>query len=169
LRNPPGAQDARDVFDQLDNQTFGEKLSCKSQHGVAEQFLVFLSALPEKVIPRSYYVLVLDHSDTLENANKALNCLPKVHKAVFLHVMATLKTLLSDKETNLLTEEFVTTLFSSLLLVPPDSMVRELQEAEKQQALNNGESLIDFNSVVGFDWALAKTQAKNFISHYLRE
>ena len=174
MKNPPGKDEAVQIFDALENGNFAAPLTCASQHGIAEQFLVFLSALPEKVIPRSYYMVIQSHSHSYEEANKALNSIPKIHKASFLHIMKTLRELLKNKEINHLSEDFVVTLFGNLLLAPPDSMVQQFAVSGSEQNSNNSPNLIDLGEnmdsrSVNFDWALAKQRQRDFIRHFLKE
>ena len=111
----------------LDSQTLDEPLAEGSQHGIAEQLLIFLTVLPERIIPQKYYKQIVLSSDTPESAAEALNELPSVHKACFLRLIKTLKKLLDNQKFNSLSEDFISTLFNSLLFVPPEAMPGNLK------------------------------------------
>merc|ERR1719483_2004482 len=111
----------------LDNQTMEEELPAGkliSQHGIAEQLLIFLSVLPERVIPQSYYKEIIASAGSVETAKAMVDKLPLVHKQCFLRLVRTLKILLDNQKINTLSLEFVSTLFNSLLFVPPTSMAQ---------------------------------------------
>ena len=127
LKNPPSMDEAARVRTALDNQTIEEELPAGkliSQHGIAEQLLIFLSVLPERVIPQSYYKQIIESAGSVESAKAMLDKLPIVHKQCFLRLIRTLKILLDNQKINTLSLEFVGTLFNSLLFVPPTSMAQ---------------------------------------------
>merc|ERR1711981_847318 len=79
-------------------------------------------------------------------AATALSQLPSVHRAAFLRLIKTLKQLLDNQAINTLSEEFVSTLFNSLLFVPPEEMAYQHD----------------------YDWDWSKRQSKQFLLYYLR-
>lgn len=148
LKNPPSMDEAARVRTALDNQTIEEELPAGkliSQHGIAEQLLIFLSVLPERVIPQSYYKQIIESAGSVESAKAMLDKLPIVHKQCFLRLIRTLKILLDNQKINTLSLEFVGTLFNSLLFVPPTSMAQNHD----------------------YDWDWSKNQSKQFLLYYL--
>jgi phosphatidylinositol-bisphosphatase len=148
LKNPPSMDEAARVRTALDNQTMEEELPAGkliSQHGIAEQLLIFLSVLPERVIPQSYYKEIIASAGSVETAKAMMDKLPIVHKQCFLRLIRTLKILLDNQKINTLSLEFVSTLFNSLLFVPPTSMAQNHD----------------------YDWDWSKNQSKQFLLYYL--
>jgi len=148
LKNPPSMDEAARVRTALDNQTMDEELpggKLISQHGIAEQLLIFLSVLPERVIPQSYYKEIIKSAGSVETVKAMLDKLPLVHKQCFLRLIRTLKILLDNQTINTLSLEFVGTLFNSLLFVPPTSMAQNHD----------------------YDWDWSKNQSKQFLLYYL--
>merc|ERR1712154_615401 len=73
---------------------------------------------------------------------------PSVHRLCFLRLIRSLKILLQpdNQKVNTLSEEFISTLFNSLLFVPPTEMAQNHD----------------------YDWDWSKKQSKQFLLYYLR-
>uniref|UniRef100_A0A672FYH9 phosphoinositide 5-phosphatase n=1 Tax=Salarias fasciatus TaxID=181472 RepID=A0A672FYH9_SALFA len=104
-----------------------------SNHSVAEALLLFLDALPEPVVPFSFYpqclesVLIYSFCLFLQ----VISLLPQCHKNVFNYLAAFLCELLKNSASNRLDVTILATIFASLLLRSPKKQV--LAEKRKTQ------------------------------------
>uniref|UniRef100_A0A672G075 phosphoinositide 5-phosphatase n=1 Tax=Salarias fasciatus TaxID=181472 RepID=A0A672G075_SALFA len=96
-----------------------------SNHSVAEALLLFLDALPEPVVPFSFY------PQCLECCSSVISLLPQCHKNVFNYLAAFLCELLKNSASNRLDVTILATIFASLLLRSPKKQV--LAEKRKTQ------------------------------------
>ncbi|PWA20699.1 hypothetical protein CCH79_00011510, partial [Gambusia affinis] len=71
-----------------------------SNHSVAEALLLFLDALPEPVIPFSFYQQCLECSSNAGQCEKVISMLPQFHKNVFNYLAAFLRELLKNSANN---------------------------------------------------------------------
>ncbi|KAM4735686.1 type II inositol 1,4,5-trisphosphate 5-phosphatase isoform 2-T2 [Anableps anableps] len=121
------AIDQEDLFQQPGLRTeFAEIRDCLdsgmpdslpgSNHSVAEALLLFLDALPEPVIPFSFYQQCLECSSNAAQCAKVISMLPQYHKNVFNYLAAFLRELLKNSASNRLDVAILATIFASLLL-----------------------------------------------------
>uniref|UniRef100_A0A3B3YLX9 phosphoinositide 5-phosphatase n=1 Tax=Poecilia mexicana TaxID=48701 RepID=A0A3B3YLX9_9TELE len=96
-----------------------------SNHSVAEALLLFLDALPEPVIPFSFY------QQCLECSSSIISMLPQFHKNVFNYLAAFLRELLKNSANNRLEVDILATIFASLLL--RSTKKQDLAEKKKTQ------------------------------------
>uniref|UniRef100_A0AAQ6AGC6 phosphoinositide 5-phosphatase n=1 Tax=Amphiprion ocellaris TaxID=80972 RepID=A0AAQ6AGC6_AMPOC len=96
-----------------------------SNHSVAEALLLFLDALPEPVVPYSFY------QQCLEYCSNVISMLPQCHKNVFNYLAAFLRELLKNSASNRLDVSILATIFASLLL--RSSTKQDLAEKRKTQ------------------------------------
>uniref|UniRef100_A0A3Q0SLY3 phosphoinositide 5-phosphatase n=1 Tax=Amphilophus citrinellus TaxID=61819 RepID=A0A3Q0SLY3_AMPCI len=96
-----------------------------SNHSVAEALLLFLDALPEPVVPYSFY------QRCLECCSSVISTLPQCHKNVFNYLAAFLRELLKNSPSNRLDVTILATIFASLLLKSPAK--QDLAEKRKTQ------------------------------------
>lgn len=87
-----------------------------SNHSVAEALLLFLDALPEPVIPYSFYQQCLECCSNANQCVKVISMLPQCHQNVFNYLAAFLRELLKNSAHNHLDVTILTTIFASLLL-----------------------------------------------------
>uniref|UniRef100_A0A672N4S3 Rho-GAP domain-containing protein n=1 Tax=Sinocyclocheilus grahami TaxID=75366 RepID=A0A672N4S3_SINGR len=71
-----------------------------SNHSVAEALLLFLDALPEPVIPFSFYPQCLDSCSDSSQCRQIISVLPQCHKNVFNYLTAFLQELLKHSAHN---------------------------------------------------------------------
>lgn len=90
-----------------------------SNHSVAEALLLFLDALPEPVIPFSFYQQCLECSSNPGQCEKVISMLPQCHKNVFNYLTAFLRELLNNSASNKLDVAILGSIFASLLLRSP--------------------------------------------------
>uniref|UniRef100_A0A665TA68 phosphoinositide 5-phosphatase n=1 Tax=Echeneis naucrates TaxID=173247 RepID=A0A665TA68_ECHNA len=96
-----------------------------SNHSVAEALLLFLDALPEPVVPYSFY------QQCLESCTSVISMLPQAHQNVFNYLAAFLRELLKNSASNRLDVNILATIFASLLLRSPTK--QDLAEKRKTQ------------------------------------
>uniref|UniRef100_A0A8C4F714 phosphoinositide 5-phosphatase n=1 Tax=Dicentrarchus labrax TaxID=13489 RepID=A0A8C4F714_DICLA len=96
-----------------------------SNHSVAEALLLFLDALPEPVVPFSFY------QQCLEICSNVISMLPQCHQNVFNYLAAFLRELLKNSSSNRLDVNILATIFASLLLKSPTK--QDLAEKRKTQ------------------------------------
>ncbi|XP_058503141.1 type II inositol 1,4,5-trisphosphate 5-phosphatase isoform X1 [Solea solea] len=87
-----------------------------SNHSVAEALLLFLDALPEPVVPYSFYQQCLESCYNASQCEKIISMLPRCHQNVFNYLAAFLRELLKNSASNRLDVNILTTIFASLLL-----------------------------------------------------
>lgn len=102
-----------------------------SNHSVAEALLLFLDALPEPVVPYSFYQQCLDSCASASQCEKIISMLPQCHKNVFNYLAAFLRELLKNSASNRLDVNILATIFASLLLRSP--VKQDLAEKRKTQ------------------------------------
>ncbi|XP_014890164.1 type II inositol 1,4,5-trisphosphate 5-phosphatase [Poecilia latipinna] len=102
-----------------------------SNHSVAEALLLFLDALPEPVIPFSFYQQCLECSSSAGQCEKIISMLPPFHKNVFNYLAAFLRELLKNSANNRLEVDILATIFASLLL--RSAKKQDLAEKKKTQ------------------------------------
>ncbi|XP_016529406.1 type II inositol 1,4,5-trisphosphate 5-phosphatase [Poecilia formosa] len=102
-----------------------------SNHSVAEALLLFLDALPEPVIPFSFYQQCLECSSSAGQCEKIISMLPPFHKNVFNYLAAFLRELLKNSANNRLEVDILATIFASLLL--RSTKKQDLAEKKKTQ------------------------------------
>ncbi|KAM3614572.1 uncharacterized protein V6R79_016271 [Siganus canaliculatus] len=102
-----------------------------SNHSVAEALLLFLDALPEPVIPFSFYQKCLESCSNASQCEKVISLLPQCHQNVFNYLAAFLRELLKNSESNRLDVNILATIFASLLLKSPAK--QDLAEKRKTQ------------------------------------
>ncbi|XP_017165252.1 type II inositol 1,4,5-trisphosphate 5-phosphatase isoform X2 [Poecilia reticulata] len=102
-----------------------------SNHSVAEALLLFLDALPEPVIPFSFYQQCLECSSSAGQCEKIISMLPQFHKNVFNYLAAFLRELLKNSANNRLEVAILATIFASLLL--RSTKKQDLAEKRKTQ------------------------------------
>uniref|UniRef100_A0A8C5EAZ1 phosphoinositide 5-phosphatase n=1 Tax=Gouania willdenowi TaxID=441366 RepID=A0A8C5EAZ1_GOUWI len=102
-----------------------------SNHSVAEALLLFLDALPEPVVPFSFYQQCLECSSNFSQCEKIISVLPQCHKNVFNYLAAFLRELLKNSASNRLDATILATIFASLLLRSPTK--QDLSEKRKTQ------------------------------------
>ncbi|XP_029308217.1 type II inositol 1,4,5-trisphosphate 5-phosphatase isoform X2 [Cottoperca gobio] len=102
-----------------------------SNHSVAEALLLFLDALPEPVVPVSFYQQCLQICSSASQCEKVISTLPQCHKNVFNYLAAFLRELLKNSASNRLDVNILATIFASLLLRSP--MKQDLAEKRKTQ------------------------------------
>ncbi|XP_013876705.1 type II inositol 1,4,5-trisphosphate 5-phosphatase isoform X1 [Austrofundulus limnaeus] len=102
-----------------------------SNHSVAEALLLFLDALPEPVVPFSFYQQCLECCSSAIQCEKVISILPQCHKNVFNYIAAFLRELLKNSASNRLDVSILATIFASLLL--KSSTKQDLAEKRKTQ------------------------------------
>ncbi|XP_037532767.1 type II inositol 1,4,5-trisphosphate 5-phosphatase [Nematolebias whitei] len=102
-----------------------------SNHSVAEALLLFLDALPEPVVPFSFYQQCLECCSSASQCEKVISMLPQCHKNVFNYLAAFLRELLKNSASNRLDVSILATIFASLLLRSPTK--QDLAEKRKTQ------------------------------------
>ncbi|XP_043973971.1 type II inositol 1,4,5-trisphosphate 5-phosphatase isoform X2 [Gambusia affinis] len=102
-----------------------------SNHSVAEALLLFLDALPEPVIPFSFYQQCLECSSSAGQCEKVISMLPQFHKNVFNYLAAFLRELLKNSANNRLEVAILASIFASLLLRSPKK--QDFAEKRKTQ------------------------------------
>ncbi|XP_059195702.1 type II inositol 1,4,5-trisphosphate 5-phosphatase isoform X2 [Centropristis striata] len=102
-----------------------------SNHSVAEALLLFLDALPEPVVPFSFYQQSLESCSNAPQCEKVISMLPQCHKNVFNYLAAFLRELLKNSASNRLDVNILATIFASLLLRSPSK--QDLAEKRKTQ------------------------------------
>ncbi|XP_023131753.2 type II inositol 1,4,5-trisphosphate 5-phosphatase isoform X2 [Amphiprion ocellaris] len=102
-----------------------------SNHSVAEALLLFLDALPEPVVPYSFYQQCLEYCSNASQCEKVISMLPQCHKNVFNYLAAFLRELLKNSASNRLDVSILATIFASLLL--RSSTKQDLAEKRKTQ------------------------------------
>uniref|UniRef100_A0A672GJM4 phosphoinositide 5-phosphatase n=1 Tax=Salarias fasciatus TaxID=181472 RepID=A0A672GJM4_SALFA len=102
-----------------------------SNHSVAEALLLFLDALPEPVVPFSFYPQCLECCSSASQCETVISLLPQCHKNVFNYLAAFLCELLKNSASNRLDVTILATIFASLLLRSPKKQV--LAEKRKTQ------------------------------------
>ncbi|XP_056331118.1 type II inositol 1,4,5-trisphosphate 5-phosphatase [Danio aesculapii] len=100
-----------------------------SNHSVAEALLLFLDALPEPVIPFSFYQQCLDCCSDSIHCRQIISMLPQCHKNVFNYLTAFLQELLRHSAYNRLDVNVVAPIFAGLLLRSPDK--QDINEKRK--------------------------------------
>lgn len=90
-----------------------------SNHSVAEALLLFLDALPEPVIPFSFYQQCLDCCSDSSHCRQIISMLPQCHKNVFNYLTAFLQELLRHSAYNRLDVNVLAPIFAGLLLRSP--------------------------------------------------
>ncbi|XP_017206941.1 type II inositol 1,4,5-trisphosphate 5-phosphatase isoform X3 [Danio rerio] len=100
-----------------------------SNHSVAEALLLFLDALPEPVIPFSFYQQCLDCCSDSSHCRQIISMLPQCHKNVFNYLTAFLQELLRHSAYNRLDVNVVAPIFAGLLLRSPDK--QDINEKRK--------------------------------------
>ncbi|XP_035528174.1 type II inositol 1,4,5-trisphosphate 5-phosphatase isoform X2 [Morone saxatilis] len=102
-----------------------------SNHSVAEALLLFLDALPEPVVPFSFYQQCLEICSNASQCEKVISMLPQCHQNVFNYLAAFLRELLKNSSSNRLDVNILATIFASLLLKSPTK--QDLAEKRKTQ------------------------------------
>ncbi|XP_024861570.1 type II inositol 1,4,5-trisphosphate 5-phosphatase isoform X1 [Kryptolebias marmoratus] len=102
-----------------------------SNHSVAEALLLFLDALPEPVVPFSFYQQCLECCSNASQCEKVISMLPLCHKNVFNYLAAFLRELLKNSSSNRLDVSILATIFASLLMRSPTK--QDLAEKRKTQ------------------------------------
>uniref|UniRef100_A0A8C6TKG1 phosphoinositide 5-phosphatase n=1 Tax=Neogobius melanostomus TaxID=47308 RepID=A0A8C6TKG1_9GOBI len=102
-----------------------------SNHSVAEALLLFLDALPEPVVPYSFYLQCLECCSNASQCVKVISMLPQCHQNVFNYIAAFLRELLKNSSQNRLDVNILTTIFASLIL--RSSTKQDLTEKRKTQ------------------------------------
>uniref|UniRef100_A0A671WXK0 phosphoinositide 5-phosphatase n=1 Tax=Sparus aurata TaxID=8175 RepID=A0A671WXK0_SPAAU len=102
-----------------------------SNHSVAEALLLFLDALPEPVVPFSFYQQCLESCSNASQCEKTISMLPQCHQNVFNYLAAFLRELLKNSAVNRLDVNILATIFASLLLRSPTK--QDLAEKRKTQ------------------------------------
>ncbi|XP_071324614.1 type II inositol 1,4,5-trisphosphate 5-phosphatase isoform X1 [Trachinotus anak] len=102
-----------------------------SNHSVAEALLLFLDALPDPVVPYSFYQQCLESCSNASQCEKIISMLPQCHKNVFNYLAAFLRELLKNSASNRLDVNILATIFASLLLRSPTK--QDLAEKRKTQ------------------------------------
>ncbi|XP_053287675.1 type II inositol 1,4,5-trisphosphate 5-phosphatase isoform X1 [Pleuronectes platessa] len=102
-----------------------------SNHSVAEALLLFLDALPQPVVPYSFYQLCLEGCSNASQCEKVISMLPRCHQNVFNYISAFLRELLKNSANNRLDVSILATIFASLLLKSPQK--QDLAEKRKTQ------------------------------------
>ncbi|KAL3059810.1 hypothetical protein OYC64_014412 [Pagothenia borchgrevinki] len=102
-----------------------------SNHSVAEALLLFLDALPQPVVPFSFYQQCLESCSNASQCEKIISMLPQCHKNVFNYLAAFLRELLKNSASNRLDVNILATIFASLLLKSPTK--QDFAEKRKTQ------------------------------------
>ncbi|XP_068426485.1 type II inositol 1,4,5-trisphosphate 5-phosphatase isoform X2 [Clinocottus analis] len=102
-----------------------------SNHSVAEALLLFLDALPEPVVPYSFYQQCLECCSNASQCERVIAMLPQCHKNVFNYLAAFLRELLQNSASNRSDVNILATIFASLLLRSPTK--QDLAEKRKTQ------------------------------------
>uniref|UniRef100_A0A671S7M3 phosphoinositide 5-phosphatase n=1 Tax=Sinocyclocheilus anshuiensis TaxID=1608454 RepID=A0A671S7M3_9TELE len=100
-----------------------------SNHSVAEALLLFLDALPEPVIPFSFYPQCLDSCSDSSQCRQIISVLPQCHKNVFNYLTAFLQELLKHSAHNRLDVNILAPIFAGLLFRSPTK--QDLTEKRK--------------------------------------
>uniref|UniRef100_A0A8C1HWM4 phosphoinositide 5-phosphatase n=1 Tax=Cyprinus carpio carpio TaxID=630221 RepID=A0A8C1HWM4_CYPCA len=100
-----------------------------SNHSVAEALLLFLDALPDPVIPFSFYPQCLDCCSDSSRCRQIISVLPQCHKNVFNYLIAFLQELLKHSAHNRLDVSILASIFAGLLLRSPTK--QDLTEKRK--------------------------------------
>ncbi|TRY92372.1 hypothetical protein DNTS_012360 [Danionella cerebrum] len=87
-----------------------------SNHSVAEALLLFLDALPEPVIPFSFYQQCLESYSDINECKQIISMLPQCHKNVFNYLTAFLQEMLRHSAHNRLDSSVLVPIFSCLVL-----------------------------------------------------
>uniref|UniRef100_A0A8C1YFS3 phosphoinositide 5-phosphatase n=1 Tax=Cyprinus carpio TaxID=7962 RepID=A0A8C1YFS3_CYPCA len=90
-----------------------------SNHSVSEALLLFLDALPEPVIPFSFYPQCLECCSDSSQCRQIISMLPQCHKNVFNYLTAFLQELLKFSAHNRLDVNILAPIFAGLLLRSP--------------------------------------------------
>lgn len=102
-----------------------------SNHSVAEALLLFLDALPEPVVPFSFYQQCLESCANASQCERIISMLPQCHRNVFNYLAAFLRELLKNSASNRLDVNILATIFASLLLKSPNK--QDLAEKRRTQ------------------------------------
>ncbi|XP_062421362.1 type II inositol 1,4,5-trisphosphate 5-phosphatase isoform X1 [Pungitius pungitius] len=102
-----------------------------SNHSAAEALLLFLDALPEPVVPYSFYQQCLESCSSASQCEKVISMLPQCHKNVFNYLAAFLREMLKNSASNRLDVNILATIFASLLLKSPTK--QDLAEKRRTQ------------------------------------
>ncbi|KAG1936180.1 type II inositol 1,4,5-trisphosphate 5-phosphatase [Pimephales promelas] len=106
-----------------------------SNHSVAEALLLFLDALPEPVLPFSFYRQCLDISGDSSQCRQIISSLPQCHRNVFNYVTAFLQELLKHSTHNRLDAAILGPIFAGLMLRSPTK--QDLTEKRKPFCLGD--------------------------------
>ncbi|XP_034029951.1 LOW QUALITY PROTEIN: type II inositol 1,4,5-trisphosphate 5-phosphatase [Thalassophryne amazonica] len=90
-----------------------------SNHSVAEALLLFLDALPEPVIPYSFYQHCLECCSIASQCEKVISMLPQCHQNVFNYLTAFLREMLKTSASNRLDVNILVSIFAALLMRSP--------------------------------------------------
>ncbi|XP_016399630.1 type II inositol 1,4,5-trisphosphate 5-phosphatase-like [Sinocyclocheilus rhinocerous] len=90
-----------------------------SNHSVSEALLLFLDALPEPVIPFSFYLQCLECCSDSSQCRQIISMLPQCHKNVFNYLTAFLQELLKYSAHNRLDVNILAPIFAGILLRSP--------------------------------------------------
>uniref|UniRef100_A0A671P570 phosphoinositide 5-phosphatase n=1 Tax=Sinocyclocheilus anshuiensis TaxID=1608454 RepID=A0A671P570_9TELE len=90
-----------------------------SNHSVSEALLLFLDALPEPVIPFSFYLQCLECCSDSSQCRQIISMLPQCHKNVFNYLTAFLRELLKYSAHNRLDVNILAPIFAGILLRSP--------------------------------------------------
>ncbi|XP_057196039.1 type II inositol 1,4,5-trisphosphate 5-phosphatase isoform X2 [Triplophysa rosa] len=100
-----------------------------SNHSVAEALLLFLDALPEPVVPFSFYQRCLDSCSDSSQCRQIISVLPQCHTNVFNYLTAFIQELLKHSAHNRLDINILASVFAGLLLRSPTK--QDLAEKRK--------------------------------------
>ncbi|KTF74398.1 hypothetical protein cypCar_00024617, partial [Cyprinus carpio] len=115
-------EEIRDCLDtgSLDSlRILSHALLAGSNHSVSEALLLFLDALPEPVIPFSFYPQCLECCSDSSQCRQIISMLPQCHKNVFNYLTAFLQELLKFSAHNRLDVNILAPIFAGLLLRSP--------------------------------------------------
>eukprot|EP00698_Gefionella_okellyi_P011920 TRINITY_DN317_c0_g1_i1.p1 TRINITY_DN317_c0_g1~~TRINITY_DN317_c0_g1_i1.p1 ORF type:complete len:675 (-),score=112.24 TRINITY_DN317_c0_g1_i1:505-2529(-) len=90
-------------------------------HSVAECLIRFLGALPEPVVPFTLSRACLDAADNPVRCGRVVSQLPRVHRNVFMYIIAFLRDVLAHSHSNHLTPRELAMVFSREMLRSADT------------------------------------------------
>ncbi|XP_062889978.1 type II inositol 1,4,5-trisphosphate 5-phosphatase isoform X2 [Mobula hypostoma] len=105
-----------------------------SNHSICEALLLFLDALPEPVITYNLYDKCLESSSSRTQSEQVISMLSQCHRKVFNYLIAFLRELLKNANSNNLDVSTLASIFGSLLLRPPPNAVNKYESIACKKA-----------------------------------
>ncbi|XP_072890426.1 type II inositol 1,4,5-trisphosphate 5-phosphatase isoform X2 [Hemitrygon akajei] len=105
-----------------------------SNHSICEALLLFLDALPEPIINYNLYDRCLESSSSRIQSEQVISMLSQCHRKVFNYLIAFLRELLKNANSNNLDVSTLASIFGSLLLRPPPNAVNKYESIASKKA-----------------------------------